>query len=305
MDINYEYYKVFYYVARYGSFTAAAEALMNNQPNITRIIKKLEDGLGCRLFVRQRHGVALTPAGERLYAHVSVAFEHILRGEQELEKERGLQAGTVTVAASEIALHCVLLETLRQFRKAHSGIRIRICNHSTPQAIRVLQNGLADFAVVTQPFELPAELSAEVLRSVQEIPICSRAFPFADGFVLTEKELRQYPLIGLGEKTGSFAFYAELFRKMELAFAPEVEAATADQILPLVRSDLGIGFLPVEFMEHETTRELRRLRMDPPIPPRDICLLKRRDVPMGIAASELERMILLQAAETERKQGML
>ena len=43
MNISYDYYKIFYSVAKYGSFTAAANALFNNQPNITRTVKKLEE----------------------------------------------------------------------------------------------------------------------------------------------------------------------------------------------------------------------------------------------------------------------
>ena len=112
MDISYDYYRTFYYVAKYKSFTGAAEALLNSQPNITRTMKKLEKELGCTLFVRQRHGIALTPEGEKLYAHISVAFEHISYGEQEIARDKSLQSGIVTIAASEIALHCILLLNL-------------------------------------------------------------------------------------------------------------------------------------------------------------------------------------------------
>ena len=34
MDVNFEYYKIFYYVAKYHNFTKAAQALNNSQPNI-------------------------------------------------------------------------------------------------------------------------------------------------------------------------------------------------------------------------------------------------------------------------------
>ena len=64
--INYEYYRVFFYVAKYRNFTRASEALLSNQPNITRTVKKLENELGCTLFVRSNRGVTLTPEGERL-----------------------------------------------------------------------------------------------------------------------------------------------------------------------------------------------------------------------------------------------
>ena len=42
MNVNLEYYKIFYYVAKYGNFTKAAHALNNSQPNITRAMNSLE-----------------------------------------------------------------------------------------------------------------------------------------------------------------------------------------------------------------------------------------------------------------------
>ena len=61
MAVPYDYYRIFYYVARCGSFTKAAEILENNQPNITRCMNNLEQSLGCKLFVRTNHGITLTP----------------------------------------------------------------------------------------------------------------------------------------------------------------------------------------------------------------------------------------------------
>ena len=291
MNISYDYYRVFYYVAKYKSFTGAAKALLNNQPNITRMMKKLEEELGCTLFVRQRHGIILTPEGEKLYAHVSVAFEHILCGEEEIARDKSLQSGIVTVAASEIALHCVLLSVLKTFRKNYPGIRIRILNQSTPQAIDMLKKGLADFAIVTEPFDLPIGLGSQVLRSIREVPVCSTAFSLSTGTTLTEEQIKNYPLIGLGEQTASFRFYSDVFGRMGMSFTPDVEAATADQILPMIKSDLGIGFVPMDFLEKENRENLVILKMAPEIPARNICLLKRRGISFSIAASELENRI--------------
>lgn len=53
MDVNFEYYKIFYYVAKYHNFTKAAQALNNSQPNITRAMNCLEQQLNttlCLLF---------------------------------------------------------------------------------------------------------------------------------------------------------------------------------------------------------------------------------------------------------------
>lgn len=84
MNISYDSYRVFYYAAKYKSFSRAAAALYNNQPNVTRIIKRLESELHCALFFRSSLGVRLTPEGEKLYTHIAVAFESIEAGEDEL-----------------------------------------------------------------------------------------------------------------------------------------------------------------------------------------------------------------------------
>ena len=67
MTINYDYYRIFYVVAQCRSFTRAAELLKNNQPNITRCMKNLEQELGCKLFHRSNKGITLTPEGQRFY----------------------------------------------------------------------------------------------------------------------------------------------------------------------------------------------------------------------------------------------
>ena len=80
--ITYDYYRIFYYVAQYKSFTKAAAALGNNQPNITRCMNNLEAELDCKLFLRSNKGVLLTPEGHKLYEHVAIAFEQLALGEE-------------------------------------------------------------------------------------------------------------------------------------------------------------------------------------------------------------------------------
>lgn len=84
MNVNFEYYKIFYYVAKYNNFTKAAHVLNNSQPNITRAMNCLEHELNCTLFVRTNRGVCLTPEGERLFTRVSAAMTQLQLAEEEL-----------------------------------------------------------------------------------------------------------------------------------------------------------------------------------------------------------------------------
>ena len=130
--ITYDYYRIFYYVAQYKSFTRAAEALHNNQPNITRCMNNLESELNCTLFLRSNKGITLTPEGKRLYEHVAIAYEQLSLGEDEIRQNRDLENGLVSIGASENALRLRLLPVLERFHEQYPHVRIRIFNHSTP-----------------------------------------------------------------------------------------------------------------------------------------------------------------------------
>ena len=176
MNISYDSYRVFYYAAKYKSFSQAAAALYNNQPNVTRIIRRLESELRCALFFRSPQGVRLTPEGEKLYAHIAVAFESIEAAEEEIFSDQSLQSGVVHIAASGLALRGCLLQVLAQYRSEYPHVRICLTNHTTPQGLAAVQNGLADFAVVSEGAAVPDSLVMQKVGEIQEIPICGSAF---------------------------------------------------------------------------------------------------------------------------------
>ena len=290
MYISYDYYRVFYYVAKYGNVSQAAKLLLNNQPNMTRTIKKLEAELGCPLFLRSKKGMELTPEGKRLYEHIRIAIQHIDAGESELTETRNLQNGRVYIAASEVALRCLLLPILKKYRILYPGIHIRISNHSTPQAINALKDGSADIAVVTTPTVHIASLVETPVRPVTEVAVCSPYFKELTDKQVSLAELTKFPLISLGKDTKSFEFYSALFTAHGLPYKPDIEAFTADQILPMVEADLGIGFVPEEFLKGGDG--ICRINLKERIQKRNIVIIKRKEQPLSVAAKELEDMIL-------------
>lgn len=290
MYIGYDYYRIFYYVAKYGNVTQAARVLLNNQPNLTRAVKTLESELGCPLFIRSNRGMKLTPEGERLLRHIRIAIENIEAGEAEIIESRNLERGSVFVATSEVALHCVLLPVLKKYRSLYPGIKLKISNHSTPQAIDAIKNGFADIAVVTTP-TLPSAMLEEItVRKFREVAVCSSAFSELWGRKVSFEELLSYPLISLGTQTKSYELYSEFFAGEGLRYQPETEAATADQIVPMVKADLGIGFVPEEFLEG--IEGVSVIETENPLPEREIRVVKRCEQPLGIAAKEMEKLIL-------------
>ena len=97
MELNWELCRIFYQVARCRNFSRAAAMLFTSQPAVSRSMAALERELGCRLFIRNRRGVELTPEGRMFYAHVEAGCEQFRRGREELEQAVGLQSGSIAL----------------------------------------------------------------------------------------------------------------------------------------------------------------------------------------------------------------
>ena len=285
MYVTWDYYKVFYYVAKYQNFTKAARVLGSNQPNVTHTMNRLEEQLGCVLFIRSNRGVTLTPEGELLYARVSSAAVQIQEAEEELSASATLEHGSISISATETALNIYLSDKLRAFHEDFPKIRLRISNHSTPQAVQAVRNGEVDFAVVSTPAEAEAPLNIVELESFREILVGGRTFTALASQTLSLKELSAYPLISLSEESMTRAFYRQFFLEHDAVLRPDTEAATTDQMLTLVKSELGLAFVPEPMTRNALkSREIVQLTLREEIPARSVCLVYDRHRPLNTAA---------------------
>ena len=285
MYVTWDYYKVFYYVAKYQNFTKAARVLGSNQPNVTHTMNRLEEQLGCVLFIRSNRGVTLTPEGELLYARVSSAAVQIQEAEEELRASATLEHGSISISATETALNIYLSDKLCAFHEDFPKIRLRISNHSTPQAVQAVRNGEVDFAVVSTPAEAEAPLNIVELESFREILVGGRTFTALASQTLSLKELSAYPLISLSEESMTRAFYRQFFLEHDAVLRPDTEAATTDQMLTLVRSELGLAFVPEPMTRNALkSREIVQLTLREEIPARSVCLVYDRHRPLNTAA---------------------
>lgn len=296
--ISYDYYRIFYFVARYGSFTRAATMLMSNQPNVTRAIKKLEEELGCRLLMRSNKGVSLTQEGERLYERVAVAFEQLKAGEEELALDRTLKKGVISIGVTETALHRVLIPVLQSYRRMYPGIKMRIFNYSTPQAVASVKNNLVDFAIATTPTGSEGTLKEIMLSEFGEVFVAGRQYEDMAQKQFELSELHNYPMVAMARNTMTYAFYSSLFADNAAEYSPDMEAATIDQVLTMIKQNLGIGFLPEPIARPEIDAgNLIELKLKESIMKRNICLIKKRKHSLCIAAEVFEKMILENAKE--------
>lgn len=295
MNINYEHYKVFYYVAYYGSFTKAATALFANQPNITRTIAHLESQLGCRLFQRGHRGVTLTPEGELLFNHVRIAHEQLQTAEAEIADTVALRTGTVTIGTTEMALNLFLLDRLKEFRDRYPNIRLRLRNHITPLAISALKQEQIDLCIVTTPAPTDdSDLAVTTLMKFQEILVCGT--DYADLAASKRKyrlrELQQYPLIMLSRDTMTYGLFSEWYLSHGARLNVDTEAATADHVLSMVEHNLGLGFVPRPWADASLKAgRIHEVPLTESVPDREVILVCNNARTPGAAATEFIRFL--------------
>ena len=297
MELNWELCRVFYHVARCRNFSRAAAMLFTSQPAVSRSMAALERELGCRLFIRNRRGVELTPEGRMFYAHVEAGCEQFRRGREELEQAVGLQSGSVAIGASETALRGWVLPRLDRFHALYPGVRLRLYGGTSRQAVEELKSGAIDFAV--------AAVSGEDFRGLKETRISS----FSDLFVASApfEELKNVPLPladimrrpVICHKRGSltFEFLEGLCKQRGLEFDPAMEPDTSELVLELVRHGFGIGFLPsLAASRAIENNDVFPLILSDPLPKRSISLLEYDGHTLSLAARRL-RDILIEDAE--------
>lgn len=294
MSINYEYYKIFYYAAKYKNITRAAAALGSSQPNITRIIKLLEAELGSRLFVREARGITLTESGERLFAHIKTAVIQLEHTQEEMSLQNTDGMGMVEIGATETALHLFLLDALRSFREEYPRVRIKIHNHTTPEILKNLASGRLDFAVLTTPFELQGAFASSSLVSFREILAAGSQYRELGNKKHRLKELGSYPWVGLGEGTATYEFYKQFFAKQQADLRLDVEAATSDLLIPLMQDNFGIGFVPEKLaLPLLQTQALVQIPLDGSLPERKICLVCDKGRGRSVVSRKLQDYLFI------------
>lgn len=287
MDITYDYYRIFYYVAKYGSFSRAAEVLLRGQPNITKTINNLETQLGCRLFLRSNKGVSLTPEGETLFHHAEIAFENLSKAENEIISERDLDGGLISIATTEIGLYGSLLPALTAFHLDHPRVRIRLANLNSPQSMEAVKNGVADLAIVTLHEKPDAIYRVQTIRDFREPLCCQKGY--MDGH---KGDIFSRPYISINRSSYAYRFYQGYLLSCGICKEPDIEVATADQVLPLVKAGMGIGFIS-EFLAKEALRDGAIEEISLPKQPqkRSICLIEHKKRSLSMAAKEFIKYI--------------
>ena len=286
MDINYELYKVFYYVASTLSFSEASKQLFISQSAVSQSIKALEKKLDQTLFIRSTKKVRLTTEGEILLRHIEPAISLIKRGENQL-LDVGAHGGQLHIGASDTICRYFLVPYLERFHRDFPGAHIKVTNATSIRCVELLETGQVDLIVVNAPNAYLGNVpNVKKIKDFQDVFIANEAFSELKGKTLSFKELLDYPILMLDRKSTTSEYLHNLFLQHQLDLVPEIELSSNDLLIDLARIGLGIAFIPDFCLTQESSDSLFKVETTEKLPSRELVIAHNEKVPVSKAAQE-------------------
>lgn len=164
-------YKVFLTVVECGSFTKAGEKLGLTQSGVSHNIAKLESELGIVLLRRNRNGLALTDAGERVMPHIRQIIHNASLLEQEAALIQGMEVGSIKIGTFSSFSSKMLPQLIHRFTKGYPNIQVELYEGGYEEIEEWIASGTVDVGFLTQPsreFETVPLFQDELVVLMQE-----------------------------------------------------------------------------------------------------------------------------------------
>lgn len=271
-NVNFELYKIFYYVAINQNLTRAAESLFISQPAVTQAIKKLEQQIGYSLFYRTKHGMNLTKEGEIIFEYLKFPIECLGSAKKEIENKIHKAESLIRLGGGNTVIEHNLLKPLQKFRSKHQSIDFVIKHDRSTQLIELLIQDQLDLIILTNKVKTNEEIECIPIEKTNDHFVASiKEFGQYKNEVFTMKELNSLPLILQSTASSTRKFVNQLALNNGTILHATYELARHSLVLAFIKAGLGIGFINSNHIEKELKeKKLFELKTVFEIPPRYI-----------------------------------
>lgn len=228
------------------NFRIAAERLFMTQPPLSVSIRKLEEEIGAKLFVRTTHEVRLTTAGEA----VLDATRKSLFYAQEVARiakqtSRGL-SGQLRIGFVGSAKYTLLPRLLPPFRSQYPEVALQFVEEKNGWIVAALEANRIDIGIVRVPLTLRSRIKYEIVEHDTFVLALPANHPLAAKQRLSLRDIAEEPFIHYtaSDMPGLHALTMILFE--DAGFMPKVaqEAVQVSTVIFLVESGLGVALVP-------------------------------------------------------------
>ncbi|CAI8810338.1 LysR family transcriptional regulator [Pseudomonas sp. IT-P395] len=231
--------KTFLAVARHGTFAAAGLHIGLTQSAVSAQIRNLEQALGIRLFDRTGRQAMLNPAGQRA---VPMAQEMLaIFGRMAVSEDVSEFRGELKIGAVATAQTGLLPQALLRLRQQAPGLEPKLVPGVSLNLLSQVDAGEVDLAIMIKPpFELPKELSAQVIRREPFVLIVPSQVDGDDALRL----LAERPHVRYDRNSFGGRLVTRFLREQRIEVNVALELDELEAIVKMVESGLGVSLLP-------------------------------------------------------------
>ena len=237
-------------IAESGSFTAAGARLNVSQSAISRQILLLEEEFREPLFIRFGRRIQITPTGEvllqlshRVFADIRDTSESILDTKKKL-------SGTLRLVGGMTVCLYVFPPLLKEFRRRHPDVDIKVITGGTPRLLRKLRSGAADLGLLTLPTDDSALATVPVIRE-ELLLVAPPANRLVNGRAVPTSTLVGQPFILFEQGSNTRRVLDEFFVRADIKPRVVAETENVEIIKSMVASGLGVSIVPYQSVARE------------------------------------------------------
>ncbi|MCK6255602.1 LysR family transcriptional regulator [Fictibacillus sp. KIGAM418] len=282
MDIKQLQY--FIEVAKYNSFTRAADALFITQPTISKMIKNLEDELGVVLFDRSRKGLTLTDAGQTIFDQAKLVDKAFNNLEMELDNLLGLKKGHIRIGLPPIFDPRLFPKLIGSFHDRYPHITFELMEDGSKKIEEEVASLQLDIGVVVLPTNNDMFQHFAFMEEDLRL-IIHPDHPLAVRDEINLAELREESFILFNK---DFVLHDRIISSCNQAgFSPHItsESSQWSFIEEMVVCKLGVSLLPESICRH-LTDEVRAIKVVNPSISWHLALIWNKDQYLSFAAKE-------------------
>jgi len=242
-EVEFQQLRGFFYSARLGNLTKAAEKISVTQSAVSQQIKALEEEIGVKLFDRYGPRKNLTPDGNILYELVTPIIQEIDNLKNRFEERKGTETGNLIIAATTFMIMNQLPYVIKGFSEKYPHIHLTVLERRCQEIISLAQAGEIDVGIAPVT-PIPANLNVIRLKPLERVLITAPDHPLAQKENVTLLDIAQYPMISYEKGLVSREECDTIFKDVKLEVEVVMEATNAETIKRYVELGVGIAIIP-------------------------------------------------------------
>ena len=268
-EIDMNLIKTFCTVCECKSILLASKKLFVSQPAITKSIKRLEEYLGGKLFIRTPKGVEKTTEGEVFYNYCLQAIKNIENGISKFKTLTTFEKGFIHIGSSSTIMRKILLPFIKHFNTMYPNIVITVTDADSKRLLNLTKSGEIDLCILNMPIDNEELFSLTKIMQTTDCFIASKSF---EKDFLTKEEIKQYPLILQKKPSSNRDAFEKMCLDNSVNYSPSFEVGSFGLITDFVANDMGIAYTVTNFITDDVkNNRIKIIDTNLNIKPRDIC----------------------------------